>query len=51
MEFAKRMEQANYSAFNKWKKLWVAGFQEKMHGPLSGSTTISNCFTIDPSTG
>jgi len=26
---AKSMGQANYSAFNKWKKVWVAGFLEK----------------------
>jgi len=30
-KFAKRMGQANYSAFNKWKKVWVAGFLEKKH--------------------
>jgi len=27
--FGKRMGQANYSAFNRWKKVWVAGFLEK----------------------
>jgi len=25
------MGQANYNAFNKWKKVWVAGFLEKEH--------------------
>jgi hypothetical protein len=30
-QFAKRMGQPNFSAFNKWKKVWVAGFLEKMH--------------------
>jgi hypothetical protein len=30
-QFAKRMGQANYSTFNKWKKGWVAGFLEKKH--------------------
>jgi len=30
-QFAKRMGQANYSVFNKCKKLWVAGFLEKNH--------------------
>jgi hypothetical protein len=30
-QFAKRMRQPNFSAFNKWKKVWVAGFLEKMH--------------------
>ena len=30
-QFAKRMGQANHSAFNKWKKVWVAGFLEKKH--------------------
>jgi len=30
-QFAKRMGQANYSAFNKWKKVQVAGFLGKKH--------------------
>jgi hypothetical protein len=30
-QFAKRMGQPNFSAFNKWKKVWVAGFLEKKH--------------------
>jgi hypothetical protein len=30
-EFAKRIGHANYTAFNKWKKGWVAGFIEKKH--------------------
>ena len=30
-QFAKRMGQANYSAYNKWKKVWVAGVPEKKH--------------------
>ena len=30
-QFAKKMGQANYSAFNKWKKIWEAGFWEKKH--------------------
>ena len=30
-QFAKRIGQANYSAFNKWKKVWVAGFLEIKH--------------------
>jgi len=30
-QFDKRMGQANYSAFNKWKKVWLAGFLEKKH--------------------
>jgi len=30
-QFAKRMGQANYSVFNKWKKVWVAGFLEMKH--------------------
>jgi hypothetical protein len=28
-QFAKRMGQPNYSAFNKWTKAWVGGFLEK----------------------
>jgi hypothetical protein len=30
-QFAKRMGQPNFSAFNKWKNVWVAGFHEKKH--------------------
>jgi hypothetical protein len=30
-QFAKRMGQPNYSAFNKWKKVWVAGCLKKKH--------------------
>jgi len=30
-QFAKRMGQPNFSAFNKWKKVWVAGVLEKRH--------------------
>ena len=31
MQFAKRMGQRDFSAFNKWKKVWVAGFVKKKH--------------------
>jgi hypothetical protein len=30
-QFAKRMGQPNFSAFNKWKKVWVLGLHEKKH--------------------
>jgi hypothetical protein len=30
-QFAKRMGQANHSAFNMWKKVWVAGIPEGKH--------------------
>ena len=30
-QFAKRIWQPNFSVFNKWKKVWVAGFLEKKH--------------------
>ena len=30
-QFAKRMGQPKFSAFNKWKKVWVAGFLEKKY--------------------
>jgi hypothetical protein len=30
-QFAKWMGQANYSAFNKWEKVCVAGFVDKKH--------------------
>jgi len=28
-QFAKRMGQPNFSTFNKWRKVWAAGFLEK----------------------
>jgi hypothetical protein len=30
-QFANRMGQPNFSACNKWKKVWLAGFLEKKH--------------------
>jgi hypothetical protein len=33
-QFAKTMGQPNFSTFNKWKKVWVAGFHEKKHGSI-----------------
>jgi hypothetical protein len=30
-QFAKRMGQPNFSAFNRWKKVWVAGLLKKKH--------------------
>jgi len=30
-QFAKRMGQPNFSTFNEWKKVWVAGFLETKH--------------------
>jgi hypothetical protein len=30
-QFAKIMGQPNFSAFNQWKKVWVAGILEKKH--------------------
>jgi hypothetical protein len=33
-QFAKYMVQANYSAFNKWKKVWVAGLFKKKDGSI-----------------
>jgi hypothetical protein len=30
-QFAKRMGPPNFSAFNKCKKVWVAGFLEMKH--------------------
>jgi hypothetical protein len=55
--FAKRMRQPNFSTFNKWEKVWVAGFLEKKHrsiiwgqnrlkplrdGPLHGETVVAD---------
>jgi len=34
-QFAKRMGQPNFSTFNKWKKVWVAGFLEKKHRSIN----------------
>jgi len=31
MQYAKRMGQPNFSTFNGWKKVWVAGVLEKKH--------------------
>ena len=33
-QFAKRMGQPNFSTFNKWKIVWVAGFLGKKHRSL-----------------
>jgi len=33
-QFAKRIGQPNFSTFNKWKKVWAAGFLEKKHGSI-----------------
>jgi hypothetical protein len=30
-QFAKLLGQPNLSAYNKWKKVWVAGLLEKKH--------------------
>jgi hypothetical protein len=30
-KFAKRIGQPDFSTFNEWKKVWVAGFLEKKH--------------------
>jgi hypothetical protein len=40
-QFAKRMGQPNFSAFNKWKKVWVAGSLKKKH---RSSILGQNCF-------
>jgi len=40
-QFAKRMGQANRSAFNEWKKVWVAGYLEKKHRSIIWR---QNCF-------
>jgi len=40
-QLAKWMEQANYSAFNKWKKVWVAGIFEKKHMSIIQENTHS----------
>jgi hypothetical protein len=55
--FAKRMRQPNFSTFNKWEKVWVAGFLKKKHrsiiwgqnrlkplrdGPVHGETVVAD---------
>jgi hypothetical protein len=30
-KFAKRIGQPNFTTFNEWKNVWVAGFLEKKH--------------------
>jgi hypothetical protein len=57
-QFAKRMGQPNFSTFNKWKKVWVAGFVENQHrsilqeqnrlkqlsnGPLHWEMAVADC--------
>ena len=59
MQFAKSMGQPNFSAFKKWKRVWVAGFLEKKHryitrrqnqfkqlrdGPLVWETAVAHFF-------
>jgi len=56
-QFVKRMRKPSFSAFNEWKKLWVAEFLEKKHrsiirgqsrfnhvrdGPLHWETAIAD---------
>jgi len=50
-QFAKRMGQANYNAFNKWKTVWVAGFLQKKHSSIMWKQNCLKHFEIDPSTG
>jgi len=33
-QFAKKIGQQNFIMFNKWKKVWVAGFRVKKHGSI-----------------
>jgi len=57
-QFAKKMGLPNFSAFNKWKKVWVAGFLKKKHrsiipgqnclkqqrdGPLHWEKAVADC--------
>jgi len=39
-QFAIRMGQPNFSAFNKWKKVWVAGFSGRSIGSVSRDRTV-----------
>ena len=40
---ANRMEQANYSGFNKWKKVWVADFfQRKYQSIMRGQNYLND---------
>jgi hypothetical protein len=40
-QFAQYIEQANYSTFNKWKKVWLAGFFEEKHiSIIQGNTYL-----------
>jgi len=55
-QFAKRMRQPNFSTFNKWKKVWVAGYlkthqsiirrqnhlQQLRIGPLHWETAVAD---------
>jgi hypothetical protein len=39
-QFAKRIGQANYNAFNQWKKEWVAGYGKKKNQSIIQGRTI-----------
>jgi len=42
-QFVERIGQPNFSAFNKWKKGWVAGFLWNMHLSIIPG---QNCFKL-----
>jgi hypothetical protein len=39
-QFAKRMGQPNFSAFNKWKKYGWLGYSRRSIGPLARDRTV-----------
>jgi hypothetical protein len=39
-QFATRMGQPNLSLFNRWKKVWVAGFLEKHQSNIPGQNRL-----------
>ena len=51
-QFAKRMGQPNFNAFNKWKQVWVAGVSSEVasvHYP--GAETIETLSSWTPALG
>jgi len=50
-QFAKRMGQSNFSTFNKWKKVWVAGWLEEKHTLSIRGENHMKQRKMDPCTG
>jgi hypothetical protein len=47
-QFVKRIGKSNFGAFNKWKKVWVAGFREKKYWSIIPATNHLKQFQDRP---